>query len=208
MCEIHLKPSTGLDTLELELEAHIWWFRSTHGYYKTTKYQLSSSTLTLPTRNRIYEVWALLLQILPSSDTFKSSFQIFGAAGPLQPTLALWFGGVRGQTWCLGTPTGSVLSIFEVFRSPRMFWKIFFPWAKNIALFSQNVLRPDLNFAEKISKWNFSKLRQNFNKRLNLRKVIWLKLIWFKYELLTPSESKVRAGRSFHHFLVQGVDNY
>ena len=54
--EIHLKPSPGRDTLELELEAHIWWFRSTHGYYKTTKYQLSSSTLTLLTRNRIFQL--------------------------------------------------------------------------------------------------------------------------------------------------------
>ena len=181
MCEIHLKPSPKLDTLELELGAHIWWFRSTHGYYKTTKYQLSSSTLTLLTRNRIFQVWALLLQILPSSDTFKSPFQIFGAAGPLQPVLTLRFGGVRRQTWYLGTPTGSVLSIFGVFRIPRLFWKIFFQYAKILSRFSKNVSPPDLNFAEKISKWNFSKLRQNFSKRLNLSKVIWLKLIWFKY---------------------------
>ena len=29
-----------MEHLELELEADIWWFCSTHEYYKTTKYEL------------------------------------------------------------------------------------------------------------------------------------------------------------------------
>ena len=143
--KIHLKPSPRLDTLELELGAHIWWFRSAHGYYKTTKYQLSSSTLTLLTRNWIFQHFALLLQILPSSDTFKSPFQFFGAADPLRAALTLWFGGVRRQTWYLGTPTSSVLSIFEVFVITRLFWKIFFRWSKKLALFRKKVHLAELN---------------------------------------------------------------
>ena len=102
--------------------------------------------------------------------------------------LTLRFGGVRRQTLYLGTPTSSILSIFEVFMIPRLFWKIFFRGSKYFALFSKKVPPPELNFAEKISDRDFSKLRQKFSKRLNLRKVFWLKFVWFKYELLTPTD--------------------
>ena len=198
-------PAPRLDTPELELEADIWWFCSTHGYYKTTKYQLSSLTLTMPTRNRVFQDFALLSKILSFADTFKSPFLIFGASGQLQRALTLRFGGVRRQTWYLGTPTSSILSIFEVFMIPRLFWNIFFRGSKYFALFSKKVPPPELNFAEKISDRDFSKLRQKFSKRLNLSNVIWLKFIWFKYELLTPTESKIRASRAFHLLFVQGV---
>ena len=59
---------------------------------------------------------------------------------------------------------------------------------------------------ELISDRDFSKLKQIFSKRLNLRKVLWLKFTWFKYELLTPTESKVRAFCFVQHLFVQGVD--
>ena len=90
---------------------------------------------------------------------------------------------------------------------PRLFWKIFFRGSKYFALFAKKMPPPELNFAEKISDRDFSKLRQNFSKRLNLSNVIWLKLIWFKYELLTPTESKIRASRVLHLLFVQGVAN-
>ena len=35
-----------MEHLELELEAHSWWFCSTHEYYKTTKYELLTRTLS------------------------------------------------------------------------------------------------------------------------------------------------------------------
>ena len=139
--EIHPKPSPRLDTPELELEAHIWWFCSTHGYYKTTKYQLSSSTLTMPTRNRVFQDFALLLKILSFADTFKSPFSVFGATGQLQRALTLRFGGVRRQTWYLGPPTSSILSIFEVFMISRLFWKIFFG-DQNVLHFFQKKCHP------------------------------------------------------------------
>ena len=41
-------PDCWLEHLELEYEADIWWFCSTHEYYKTTKYELQSPTLTAP----------------------------------------------------------------------------------------------------------------------------------------------------------------
>ena len=118
---IHLKPSPGLDIPELELEAHIWWCCSTHGYYKTTKYQLCSSTLTMLTRNQVFQDLALLLKILHFEGTFISPFWVFGAAERLQDAVTLRFRGVRQQTWYLGTPTSSILSIFEVFRITRLF---------------------------------------------------------------------------------------
>ena len=34
--------------LELDYEANIWWFCSTHEYYKTTKYELPTPTLSAP----------------------------------------------------------------------------------------------------------------------------------------------------------------
>ena len=34
--------------LELELEVYIWWFYSTHVYYKTTNYELLTPTLSAP----------------------------------------------------------------------------------------------------------------------------------------------------------------
>ena len=151
--------------------------------------------------------WALLSKILSFADTFKSPFWIFGATGQLQRALTLRFGGVRRQTWYLGTPTSSILSIFEVFMIPRLFWKIFFRGSKCFALFSKKVPPPELNFAEKISRRDFSKIRIFFSKRLKLRNIIWLKLIWFKYELLTPTEQKVRANRACHLLFVQGVVN-
>ena len=203
--EIHPKLCSRLDTPELELEAHIWWFRSTHGYYKTTKYQLSSSTLTLLTRNRIFQDFALLLKILHLRRTFKSPFWIFGAACPLQRALTLRFRGVRQQTWYLGTPTSSILSIFEVFRIPRFFWKIFFRGWKKIALFSKNVHHLGFNYMELISDQDFSQSRKYFLKRLKLSHVIRLKLIWFKYELRTRPESEVRAVDSVRIHFVQGV---
>ena len=88
---------------------------------------------------------------------------------------------------------------------PRLFWKIFFRGSTFFALFSKKVPPPELNFAEKISDRDFSKMKQNFSKRLNLSNVIWLKFIWFKYELLTPTESKIRASRACHLLFVQGV---
>ncbi len=71
--------------------------------------------------------------------------------------------------------------------------------------FFKKVSPPELNFAEKILDRDFSKLRQTFSKWLNLSNGIWLKLIWFKYELLTPTESKIRASRACHLLFVQGV---
>ena len=124
--KIHLKPSPRLDTLELELVAHIWWFRSTHGNYKTTKYQLSSSALTLRTRNRIFQDFALLTKSSLPSRTFKSAFSIFSPPRQLPGALPTLLLGVRQQTWYVGTPTSSILSIFQVFMTPRFFWKIFF----------------------------------------------------------------------------------
>ena len=35
-----------MDHLELELEAHIWWFCSTHEYCKTAKYELPTPSLS------------------------------------------------------------------------------------------------------------------------------------------------------------------
>ena len=35
-----------LKYLDLELEAHTWWFCSTHVYYKTTKYELPTPSLS------------------------------------------------------------------------------------------------------------------------------------------------------------------
>ena len=39
-----------MEHLELELEADIWWFCSTQEYYKTTKYELPTPTLSAPSR--------------------------------------------------------------------------------------------------------------------------------------------------------------
>ena len=39
-----------MEHLELELEAHIWWFCSTHEYFETTKYQLPTPSLSAPSR--------------------------------------------------------------------------------------------------------------------------------------------------------------
>ena len=35
----------------MEFEAETWWFWSTHEYYKTTKFQLQTPSLSAPTRN-------------------------------------------------------------------------------------------------------------------------------------------------------------
>ena len=35
----------------MEFEAETWWFYSTHEYYKTTKFQLQTPSLSAPTRN-------------------------------------------------------------------------------------------------------------------------------------------------------------
>ncbi len=43
-------------------EAHIWWFYSTHEYFKTTKYGLSSSS---PVQDRAWNIW--------NFDNFKTS---------------------------------------------------------------------------------------------------------------------------------------
>ena len=43
-----------MEHLELDYEADIWWFCSTHGYYKTTKYELHSPTLSAPSRSHIF----------------------------------------------------------------------------------------------------------------------------------------------------------
>ena len=59
---------------------------------------------------------------------------------------------------------------------------------------------------EKISTQDFSKVKQNFSKRSKLSNVISLKLMWFKYEFLTPTEKKVRANRIRHFVFVQGVE--
>ena len=47
-----------------------------------------------------------------------------------------------------------------------------------------------------------------FFKRLNLRNVTSLKLMWFKYELLTPKNKKDRANRAVLLLFVQGVVKY
>ena len=39
-----------MEHLDLELEADLWWFQSTHEYYKTTKYELPTPTLSVPSR--------------------------------------------------------------------------------------------------------------------------------------------------------------
>ena len=35
---------------KVELKAHIWWFCSTHEYFETTKYELSTPTMSESTR--------------------------------------------------------------------------------------------------------------------------------------------------------------
>ena len=136
------KSDLRLTHLELELEAYIWWFRSTHGYYKITKYQLSSSTLTLRTRNRIFQDFALLTKSSLPNRTFKSAFSIFSPPRQLPGALPTLLLGVRQQTWYVGAPTSSVLSIFQVFTTPRFFWKIFFRPRKFLGWFSKKGLPP------------------------------------------------------------------
>ena len=42
-----------MEHLELDYEADIWWFCSTHEYYKTTKYELPTPTLSAPSSIRL-----------------------------------------------------------------------------------------------------------------------------------------------------------
>ena len=43
-----------LEHLEMEFEAETWWFCSTHGGYKTTKFQLQTPSRSAPTENPFY----------------------------------------------------------------------------------------------------------------------------------------------------------
>ena len=89
--------------------------------------------------------------------------------------------------------------------TPRFFWKILFRCRKKFTLFPKKAHPLELNYLELISNLNFSVHRKIFSKRLKLRNVISLKFTWFKYELQTPLESKVRAFCSLRHDSVQGV---
>ena len=44
-----------LKYLDLELEAHTWWFCSTHEYYKTTKYELLTPTPSASSSTGVHE---------------------------------------------------------------------------------------------------------------------------------------------------------
>ena len=46
-------PTCWMEHLEFEFEAHIWWFCSTREYYKTTKYELRTPTLSAPSSMHI-----------------------------------------------------------------------------------------------------------------------------------------------------------
>ena len=103
-------------------------------------------------------------------------------------------------------PMYSVLSIFGVFRFHRFFRPKKNSDRKKNLTFSKKRYPPELNYMEKISTSNFSKNLNFFRKRSKLRKVFPAKLYWFKYELPTPTESKVTANRTCHINLVQGVE--
>ena len=64
-----------MEHLELELEAHIWWFCSTHEYCKTPKHELPTPSLSAPSRIFMFSQKDLKLKFRdPSSCQTVSCF--------------------------------------------------------------------------------------------------------------------------------------
>ena len=53
--DIFEKMDFQLEHLEMEFEAETWWFWSTHEGYKTTKFQLQTPSLSVPTGNPFFK---------------------------------------------------------------------------------------------------------------------------------------------------------